>query len=543
MKKIISPLFCAALFFAACNDETTTVSATSDAEKVTAFNDLDDCDSTIVGKLVYVKDSVKVFACTDDGWAAMSGAVAKNASDGSDGKDGTSCSVKAIEGGYKVLCGGDSVGVLLNGTKGDSGAQGIQGVQGIQGIQGVTGESCSAKENKAEDGYDIECGGKKVGFIKNGTNGKSAYELSGTDKNLEQWIASLKGENGKPCSTKEVANGVEVSCPGSATVTISNGNDGSNGTSCNIDSDKDGVVVIKCGEGENAKITSLYKAVCGSTPYDPGTHFCAEGKVVPLCGGNDYNTKKFCVKDEDKLYDLCGGEPYNPVTHICGENDKPEKIIAKCGGVAYNPDEKFCDDRDNQVYKYVTIAPEGSDYSEIWMAQNLNYAVEVTGKDSSSFCYGDGVEGVTDRGVANCAKYGRLYTWAAADNNGCPEGWHLPSKAEWEDLIVAVGGGSGLGDNAAGKALKSQIGWETYDGISNDDTYSFAALPAGSYKFWEFDEEGNYANFWSSSAFEDSPVFVYCMVLSYDNDYTYFGQCANSQGLSVRCIKNKETQE
>ena len=171
MKKIISPLFCAALFFAACNDETTTVSATSDAEKVTAFKDLDNCDSTIVGKLVYVKDSVKAFICTDEGWAAMSGAAVgngksgkdgvdgkngkdgkdgvdgkngKNGKDGSDGKDGASCTVAAIEDGYKVLCGGDSVGVLLNGAKGDSGAQ------GVQGIQGKAGESCTAKENKAD---------------------------------------------------------------------------------------------------------------------------------------------------------------------------------------------------------------------------------------------------------------------------------------------------------------------------------------------------------------------------------------------------------
>jgi uncharacterized protein (TIGR02145 family) len=51
-------------------------------------------------------------------------------------------------------------------------------------------------------------------------------------------------------------------------------------------------------------------------------------------------------------------------------------------------------------------------------------------------------------------EYGRLYTWAAAnpgtayndtDDNPtnrqgiCPEGWHLPSKNEWDKLIQVIG--------------------------------------------------------------------------------------------------------
>ena len=440
MKKFISPLFCAVLFFAACNDETTTVSATSDAEKVTAFKDLDDCDSTIVGKLVYVKDSVKVFACTDEGWAAMSGTVVENGSegsdgkdgkdgndgkdgkngkngkDGSDGKDGVSCTVVAIEGGYKVLCGDDSVGVLLNGAKGDSGAQGIQGIQGVKG----------------EDG-------------------KSAYELSGTDKNLEDWLASLKGENG---------------------------------TSCNIESDNNGEVVIKCGNKE----TTLYKAMCGTTPYDPA--------------------------------------------------------------------EKFCDDRDYRTYKFKTISV--GNYSEIWMAENLNYATSVNGSDSSSFCYGDGDEDVTDRGAANCAKYGRLYTWAAAvgkseedcgyekdcdlgegDIQGvCPEGWHLPSKAEWEALIVAVDGSieSYESTNVAGKKLKSATEWTKDGSVSNDDTYSFAALPAGHYDGDNFGGEEDNSSFWSST--QDSGRDAYNADLNYYNDYARLYYPDKNYGFSVRCIKD-----
>ena len=442
MKKIISPLFCAALFFAACNDETTTVSATSDAEKVTAFKELDDCDSTIVGKLVYVKDSVKAFMCTDDGWAAMTGAAdgkngknGKNGKDGKDGEDGASCTVKAIEGGYKVLCDGDSVGVLLNGAKGDSGAQ-----------------------------------------------GESAFALSGYDGSLEEWLKSLKGEDGESCKLEQVSNGFNVTCPGSAPVTISNG------TNCDIESDVDGLVTIKCGTGDSAKTAILYKAVCGAIPYNPESGlFCSPG---------------------NQLY--------------------------------------MTDSRDGHNYKVVKIG------AQTWMGENLNYATEVTGTDSSSFCYGDGDEDVTDRGAANCVTYGRLYTWAAAvgqseDDCGfeknctalgdgdvqgvCPKGWHLPSVKEFRTLIAFAGG-----KVEAFKALVYSSGW---DGVDGTDDYSFAALPTGYYYHskGEFAGKGGIAHFWTSLQFKDSRAFG--MLLSRSAD-AIIGDYDKYDGNSVRCIKNPE---
>ena len=63
-----------------------------------------------------------------------------------------------------------------------------------------------------------------------------------------------------------------------------------------------------------------------------------------------------------------------------------------------------------------------------WTTQNLNVNVVP------SYCYEDA--------EPNCRKYGRLYTWDAAQR-GCQSlgnGWRLPTEAEWRQLAKHYGG-------------------------------------------------------------------------------------------------------
>ena len=193
---------------------------------------------------------------------------------------------------------------------------------------------------------------------------------------------------------------------------------------------------------------------------------------------------------------------------------------------------EILDERDGQVYKTVQIE------EQIWMAENLNY------ETGNSYCYNDA--------DSNCTKYGRLYTWAAAvgkteDECGygnecglpsgniqgvCPSGWHLSSDTEFETLFTAVGGRS-----TAGAKLKSQTGWKTYDGITNEDAFGFSALPAG-YRNDDgyYHGEGYSANFWSST--EHGSNLAYLMIL-----YYYYGNASlvnydKYDGHSVRCVKD-----
>ena len=171
----------------------------------------------------------------------------------------------------------------------------------------------------------------------------------------------------------------------------------------------------------------------------------------------------------------------------------------------------FMDSRDGQTYKTVTIG------TQTWMAENLNY------ETANSYCYDDS--------ASNCTKYGRLYEWEVA-TTACPEGWHLPTKAEFETLFTAVGGQS-----TAGKMLKSATGWTAYSGITNEDAFAFSALPAGNRgDDGDCYTEGYYAFFWSST--ELSSYNAYNMYLYYSINDAYLNYNYKDSGFSVRCLKD-----
>ena len=126
--------------------------------------------------------------------------------------------------------------------------------------------------------------------------------------------------------------------------------------------------------------------------------------------------------------------------------------------------ESFTDWRDGQSYDVVKIG------DLTWMAENLNYETET------SAC--------PDGDTRNCKRLGRLYTWAEAKTI-CPEGWRLPTKADFAQLLAQPDAGApGAVSNKVGAALKSRDGWfkkETAP-MNLDSTRSRRAIAALSRK-------------------------------------------------------------
>lgn len=296
----------------------------------------------------------------------------------------------------------------------------------------------------------------------------------------------------------------------------------------------DGTVFVSCGNKEFL----INKGNCGSASFDPAKNFCYNGTVMDFCDGYAYNPEKFFC-NSDTLVAQCGGKTYNPSKQYCQNG-----MIPMDTGF-------FLDERDNQKYKYVVIG------SQTWMAQNLNYAYlqPTSTLDSSSFCFNNEPD--------SCAKYGRLYLWSAAiDSAGifsdinygngytvncqlrsstplgiCPDGWHLPSVAEWKILITTVGGLSVSGIN-----LKTSEGWNFYaDSTLGIDSYNFSVMPAGLFEFArndfipyiKLDEEGG---FWTSICSDD----IKASYVFFRNDYDHANISVyyKGSGRSIRCIKD-----
>jgi uncharacterized protein (TIGR02145 family) len=282
------------------------------------------------------------------------------------------------------------------------------------------------------------------------------------------------------------------------------------------------------------------------------------------------------------------------------EDDKDESNPSSSSGGGSGMD--FVDPRDQTTYKTVKID------DQTWMAENLKFNA------SGSKCYGqdgyvsffDGVEydytTLTQAEItANCTKFGRLYDWATAmaltpDCNEescdseidqkhqgiCPEGWHIPSNADWDKLLIFAGKngeGAPYYSYDAGKYLKASSGWsylgegDEYcygmdeEGMVDDhyceededgwywwrsetvtingsglDTHKFKAMPAGygydDYDGYYYGGSGSSGIWWSASNddYYDSEAYTRVMS-SYDDEVIPLDTSKDSFN-SVRCLKD-----
>ncbi|MCL2220229.1 MAG: fibrobacter succinogenes major paralogous domain-containing protein [Chitinispirillia bacterium] len=187
----------------------------------------------------------------------------------------------------------------------------------------------------------------------------------------------------------------------------------------------------------------------------------------------------------------------------------------------------FIDSRDGKSYKTVKIG------DQTWMAENLNYDA------SGSVCY--------KNQESNCSTYGRLYDWEAVMNGApsstsspsgvrgvCPEGWHMPSEAEWMTLMDFAGGSS-----KAGGKLKSAAGWdEVYEGwieSNGTDNYGFSALPGGYGLPGGFVVVGKYGQWWSATE-GDANNAAWWFSMTGGNAGMDRARSPKTYLLSVRCL-------
>lgn len=185
------------------------------------------------------------------------------------------------------------------------------------------------------------------------------------------------------------------------------------------------------------------------------------------------------------------------ITPNCrGYGDLPPKTMPLSPQIDANA---FIDSRDGQPYPTVTIG------TQTWMATNLNYA------SPTSKCFRDS--------TAYCDTDGRLYDWTSSTTI-CPADWHLPTDAEWGELLSATNSSA-----TDATPLMADLGY-----FKGSDTYGFAGVPTGAFLGGDFSISKYEAWWWSSNS-------QYTFHLLSDNTSQRIA-VTDDFWLNVRCIKD-----
>ena len=217
-------------------------------------------------------------------------------------------------------------------------------------------------------------------------------------------------------------------------------------------------------------------------------------------------------------------------------------------------------DIDGNIYNTVLIG------DQCWIKENLKTtkyrdgtSIEYPRSDGASWYFNTtGAYAWYENDISWKDSYGALYNWYAVNNaNGlCPTGWHVPSDAEWTQLVdylVAQGFPNSDVPNGAGNALKScqQVNsplggdcnttehprWNSVGTIHGFDEFGYSGLPGGFRSHGgAFGFIGHIGWWWSSTEIYSDLAWYRYLNCSH-NRVTRFND-GKTNGYSVRCLRD-----
>ena len=188
------------------------------------------------------------------------------------------------------------------------------------------------------------------------------------------------------------------------------------------------------------------------------------------------------------------------------------------------------DSRDKKRYRTIKVA------GRTWMAENLNYADSTLNPilKGQSFCYGNDNN--------NCEVLGRLYSRAAAMNSAtcafgqscnlgkgvikgiCPDGWHMPTVAEGNELVNFVGA-----SNAS--AARSAKGWNA--GITQGKNTNGLSFAGSGNRSDQFKGKGENSFTW---LYMDHQWQYYILLQGSKDNIAVTNYSTNELFLPIRCV-------
>ena len=153
--------------------------------------------------------------------------------------------------------------------------------------------------------------------------------------------------------------------------------------------------------------------------------------------------------------------------------------------------------------------------------------------------------------------YGYLYNWKAA-KMVCPDGWHLPTDAEWTQMenelsnIEIDPDATGIRGDHLEKLAAEDPYWAVNTEHPNSPGYTtpsedrniseFSARPMGHYyQAFQISSQTYYAHFWTATEVPGNSDNAFDRwMCSYETGVARYGNHKKTMGYSVRCVRNAE---
>ena len=332
-KMVVTVAFVAFLL-SACGESGTTedvTRVTQSMEVVTDVSQLPSCSANNDGELVWVKGEATPRMCSDGKWYAVA-----------EGSVTATCTTEPLldGSGVKVVCGGDSIGVVLNGKDGNDGEQGLPGEKGDKGVAGDDGADGSSG-SAGKDGVD-------------GTDGKD-------------------GKDGAPGADGKDGIDGKDGAPGTDGKDGKDGKDGADGVGCSMETIDEYSVRVICGSDS----TVLYVNELPDTT--------SQGEV-------ELDSEKIAIS-LDQVSGVTQKGPFLSGSKVLVREMEDGRTLTQTGhsfnGKILNDNGEFRINARMLVSQYVMLEATGY------------YRNEVTGKNSNSEITLFAISDVNDRCVVN----------------------------------------------------------------------------------------------------------------------------------------------
>jgi len=239
------------------------------------------------------------------------------------------------------------------------------------------------------------------------------------------------------------------------------------------------------------------------------------------------------IKQEEGMFfgiheDRTGGIWFGSLNGICRYDGQDFNHFLDNG----TQSDSLTDPRDGETYPILKIG------DQVWMVENLRFNAPGS-KINPDY---------------PSEKYGRLYDGKTAQTV-CPDGWHLPSDSEWNQLEMALGMSEDNADKTFwrgehGESMKSVTGWSEEGNGTNSS--EFNGLPAGYYSLNEWGNEkgfgglGQSAGYWASVgsfkwSLEDSSdtrAWLRFLAGPHKGVNRFDDDLLSGFGVACRCVKN-----